>query len=67
MNQKEMMGWLKWRKSIGLPPVGQRKIREMLRSAEEVVEERPAIPAERIYWKEVKLLGGLIKYRKRID
>jgi hypothetical protein len=67
MRKEELIGWLKWRKSIGLPPVGQDKIKEMLCSYEEVTEERPAVPAQKIYWKQVKLLGGLITYRKRID
>lgn len=65
MNGKQMQHWLNWRKQLGLPPVPQDKLNAMLRS-EDIIEDRPALPAQRIHWREISILWGLIVIRKRL-
>ena len=63
MTPKQLKGWLQWRKQVGLPPVPQQQVNDLLRDKRTFAVEQPHnIQA----FRKVTFLWGLIKIYKPI-
>lgn len=63
MNSTQLRKWLEWRKEIGLPPVSQTKINDMMNQTNVVVIDNPRNVQ---IFKKKKYLFGLITIYKAI-